>query len=75
MSHMSDATRGVCAALDRSFAGYGERRTVSGRWTAPLSISRSWPRFEAGRGSLSAMVDVVGGQDLLSNTHFVGVVG
>ena len=64
MSHISDAVRGVCAALDRCFAGYGDNRFVSTSVRHPMDIvsvvdfSITARGFEA-YGSLAVVVDIV----------------
>ena len=64
MSHMSDAVQGVCAALDRCFAAYGDGRFVSAGVRRPMStaavvdFSITARGFEV-YGSLAVVVDVV----------------
>lgn len=64
MSHLSDAVRGVCAALDRCFAGYGDGRLVSTGVRRPMGtvaivdFSITAGGFEA-YGSLAVVVDAV----------------
>ena len=64
MSHISDAVRGVCAALDRCFAAYDEGRLVSTSVRHPMDVaavvdfSIAARGFEA-YGSLSVVVDVI----------------
>lgn len=64
MSYISDAVRGVCAALDRCFAGYGVRRVVSTAVRHPMDaaavvdFSITARDFEL-YGSLVVVVDVV----------------
>ena len=38
MSYISDAVRGVCAALDRCFAAYGDNRSVSTSVHYPMDV-------------------------------------
>lgn len=64
MSHMSDAVRGVCAALDRCFAACSDGRLVSTSVRQPMStaavvdFSITARGFEV-YGSLAVVVDVV----------------
>lgn len=64
MSYVSDAVRGVCAALDRCFTAYGDGRLVSTSVRYPMDIaavvdfSITARGFEA-YGSLAVIVDVV----------------
>ena len=39
MSHISDAVRGVCAALDHCFASYNDGRLVSTSVRHPMSTA------------------------------------
>lgn len=64
MSHISDAVRGVCAALDQCFAAYDDGRhvSVSARYpmnsVAIVDFSIMATGFEV-HGSLGVVVDVV----------------
>lgn len=64
MSHMSDAVRGVCAALDHCFAAYNDGRSVSVSVrrlmdaAAVVDFSITAKAFEV-YGSLAVVVDVV----------------
>lgn len=64
MSHISDAVRGVCTALDRCFAAYGDGRLVSTAVRRPAStaavvdFSITARGFEV-YGSLAVVVDIV----------------
>lgn len=64
MSHISDAVRGVCAALDHCFASYDDGRLVSTDVRHPMStaavvdFSIMAKGFEV-YGSLVVVVDVV----------------
>ena len=64
MSHMSDAVRGVCTALDHCFAAYDDGRFVSTSVRQPMDIatvvdfSITAKGFEV-YGSLAVVVDVV----------------
>lgn len=64
MSYMSDATRGVCAALDHCFAAYDDGRHVSISVRHPMSIaaivdfSITARGFEV-YGSLAVVVDII----------------
>lgn len=64
MSHMSDAIHGVCTALDRCFAGYGDSRSVSTSVRFPMDtaavvdFSITAKGFEV-YGSLAVVVDIV----------------
>lgn len=64
MSRISDAVQGVCAALDRCFAAYGDGRLVSTSVRRPMStaavvdFSITARGFEV-YGSLAVVVDVV----------------
>ena len=63
MSHMSDAVRGVCAALDHCFTAYGDNRLVSTSVRYPMDIaaivdfSITAKGFEV-HGSLAIVTDV-----------------
>lgn len=64
MSHISDAVRGVCAALDRCFAGYDDGRHVSTSVRHPMDVAAIIDFSIAARGfevygSLAVVVDVV----------------
>lgn len=39
MSHISDAVRGVCAALDHCFSAYGDKRLVSTSVRQPMDTA------------------------------------
>lgn len=64
MSYISDAVRGVCAALDRCFTAYSDGRHVSTSVRYPMDVaaivdfSITAKNFEA-YGSLAVVVDVV----------------
>ena len=64
MSYISDAVQGVCAALDRCFAAYGDGRLVSTSVRHPMDVvavvdfSITARGFEA-YGSLAVVVDVI----------------
>ena len=64
MSYISDAVRGVCAALNRCFAAYDDGRLVSTSVRYPMDIaavvdfSITAKDFEV-HGSLAIVVDVV----------------
>lgn len=64
MSHISDAVRGVCTALDHCFTAYSDGRLVSTSVRRPMDIaaivdfSITARGFEV-YGSLAVMVDVV----------------
>ena len=64
MSHISDATQGVCAALDRCFAAYDDGRCVSTVIRRTMGIasvvdfSITAEGFEV-YGSLAVVVDIV----------------
>lgn len=64
MSHISDAVRGVCAALDRCFAAYSDGRLVSTGVRHPMDsvaivdFSITAEGFEV-YGSLAIVVDVI----------------
>ena len=64
MSHMSDAIRGVCSALDHCFAAYGDGRYVSTSVCRPMDtvavvdFSITARGFEV-YGSLAVVVDVI----------------
>lgn len=64
MSHISDATQGVCAALDHCFAAYNNNRCVSTNVRRPMDLativdfSITARGFEA-YGSLAVVVDIV----------------
>ena len=63
MSYISDAVRGVCAALDRCFFAYGDNRFVSTSVRHPMGIasvvdfSITARGFEV-YGSLAVVVDI-----------------
>ena len=64
MSHMSDAVRGVCAALGHCFTGYSDGRLVSTTVRQPMDtaaivdFSITARGFEV-YGSLAVVVDIV----------------
>lgn len=64
MSHISDAVRGVCAALDHCFFAYDDGRRVSTSVRYPMDIaavvdfSITARGFEA-YGSLAVVIDIV----------------
>lgn len=64
MSYISDAVRGVCAALDHCFAAYSDGRLVSTSVRHPMDVaavvdfSITAEGFEV-YGSLAVVVDVV----------------
>lgn len=64
MSHMSDAVRGICTAIDRCFAAYSDGRLVSTSVRQPMStaavvdFSITADGFEV-YGSLAIVVDIV----------------
>lgn len=64
MAYISDAVRGVCAALDRCFTAYGDGRLVSTSVRRPMGIaavvdfSIVATGFEV-YGSLAVVVDIV----------------
>ena len=64
MSHISDAVRGVCTALDHCFAAYGDGRLVSVSVREPMSTATVVDFSITARclevyGSLAVVVDVV----------------
>lgn len=64
MSYISDAVQGVCAALDRCFAAYGDGRHVSTGVRYPMDVAAVVDFSIAARGfevygSLAVVVDVV----------------
>ena len=64
MSSISDAVQGVCAALDRCFAAYGDNRLVSTSVRRPMSTAAVVDFSITARGvevygSLAVVVDVV----------------
>lgn len=64
MSYISDATQGVCAALDHCFVGYDDGRHVSTSIRYPMNVaavvdfSITARGFEV-YGSLAVVVDVI----------------
>ena len=64
MSHISDAVRGICSALDHCFTGYDDGRLVSASVRFPMDVaaivdfSITARGFEV-YGSLAVVVDVV----------------
>ena len=64
MSHISDTVQGVCTALDRCFAAYGDGRLVSTSVRHPMDVaavvdfSITAKGFEV-YGSLAVVVDVI----------------
>lgn len=75
MSYMSDAVRGVCAALDRCFATYSDNRLVSTSIRHPMDIvsvvdfSVAAEGFEV-YGSLAVVVDIVDWSGICFVTDF-----
>ena len=64
MSYMSDAVRGVCAALDRCFAAYGDNRLVSTSVRHPMDVAAVVDFSITARGlevygSLAVVIDIV----------------
>lgn len=75
MSHISDAVRGVCAALDQCFAGYNDARSVSTSVRHPMDIvaivdfSITAKGFEV-YGSLAIVTDVIDWSGLCFVSNF-----
>lgn len=64
MSHISDAVQGVCTALDRCFASYGDGRLVSTTVRRPMGVAAVVDFSITAQGievygSLAVVVDVV----------------
>lgn len=77
MSHISDAVRGVCAALDHCFAAYNNDRSVSVSVRHAMDIativdfSITAQEFEV-YGSLAVVVDVVDWSGICFVTNLSG---